>query len=212
MIEIIPAILAKSFADLKRQAELVRGSARLAQVDIVGKKIIVGEEKMPFWGEMDYEFDLMIKNPKDMALECVAIGAARLVLHEKSEGLRETLKALSNFRGGGDTRVQVGLALAPTGDPYILQTFEEQFDFAQVMGIEKEGKQGEPFDKRAIYLIERIKRMYPKIQIQVDGGVKIENARALAQAGANRLVVGSAIFGSGDPKAAMEALYTEANA
>ncbi len=79
------------------------------------------------------------------------------------------------------------------------------------MGIEKVGFQGEPFDKHAIYLVERMRRRYPELIIQVDGGVSLENANALAKAGASRLIVGSAIFGEDDPIAASKALQVEAN-
>ena len=104
----------------------------------------------------------------------------------------------------GNFPVRAGIALGPQDQPDALEPFESQFDFVQVMGIDREGKQGEPFDKRALYLVERLRARYPKLPIQVDGGVSLQNARELVAAGASRLVVGSAIVKAEDPLAAYQ--------
>src|SRR3989338_1609797 len=97
-----------------------------------------------------------------------------------------------------------GVALGPQQSPDVLEPFESQFDFVQVMGIDREGRQGEPFDIKALYLVERLRARYPDLPLQVDGGVTLENARALAAAGANRLVGGHAIVKAPDPAAAYQ--------
>ena len=79
------------------------------------------------------------------------------------------------------------------------------------MGIGRVGRQGEPFEPHSLALIERLRKRYPDLTIQVDGGVTMETARSLVQAGANRLVVGHAIFTADNPEEAYNALYTEAN-
>ena len=48
--------------------------------------------------------------------------------------------------------------------------------------------------------IKVLRKKHPELVISVDGGVKLENVKELVKAGANRLVVGSAIFGDGSPK------------
>ncbi len=64
------------------------------------------------------------------------------------------------------------------------------------MGIEKVGFGGQKLSvgvyRRARYFIQR----YPDLPIQVDGGVKLENARRLSEAGVSRFVAGSGIFGA----------------
>jgi ribulose-phosphate 3-epimerase len=69
-------------------------------------------------------------------------------------------------------------------------------DFVQFMGIAKIGFQGEPFDERVLAKIADLRGKYPNATISIDGGVNKENAVALVKAGVNRLVVGSALFGS----------------
>jgi ribulose-phosphate 3-epimerase len=66
------------------------------------------------------------------------------------------------------------------------------------MGIDEIGFQGQLFDERVISKIEEFKNKFPKVTVSVDGGVNLESAPKLVKAGAERLVSGSAIFGSDD--------------
>ena len=74
------------------------------------------------------------------------------------------------------------------------------------MGIAEIGEQGHTFDERSIERVSELRDAYPNVPISVDGGVDKGNAGALVAAGASRLAVGSAIWNSGDPAAAFEAL------
>jgi ribulose-phosphate 3-epimerase len=229
MVEIIPAILPKSLSDLEEHLARVKSFAKAVQVDVVDgafahnktwpykdrssfEKIISEEHGLPFWGEIDFEFDLMIQNPDQHTREYVQAGASRIVLHAQSSGVETALQHLIDLREEtGAFVIAVGIAIAAEAQPEVLEPFEAQFDFVQVMGIAREGFQGEPFDPRAVSLLERLRRRYPELPLQVDGAVNVQNARALVTAGATRLIVGSTIFNADNPKAVIEALYTEAN-
>jgi ribulose-phosphate 3-epimerase len=140
----------------------------------------------------------------------VALGASRVVVHAAQEGAQEALARLQQYRAG-DYAVAVGVALRAHDEALVAQGFEGLVDYVQVMGIAHEGRQGEPFDPQALELVRALRAAYPALVIQVDGGVSAKSARALSAAGANRLVAGSAILGSDDPKGAYKAVYTEAN-
>lgn len=229
MIEIIPAVLPKSFKDLQEHLARVRGAATTVQVDVVDghfarnrtwpyrdessfKKIVKDEHGLPFWDELDFQFDLMIENPLDCVMDFVHAGASQIIVHARSAGSPGAVQKLVDLREyGGEYAVRAGVALLSEAQPEELEPFEAQFDFVQVMGIKRVGFQGEVFDQRAIYLVERLRRRYPQLVLQVDGGVTKENAHALAVAGANRLVVGHDIFEADDPVVELKALYTEAN-
>jgi len=75
-----------------------------------------------------------------------------------------------------------------------------KFDYIQIMGIEKVGFGGQKISpkvfKKALYFSEK----FPKIPIQVDGGVKTENSAKLLENGVVRFVSGSGIFGAEDIK------------
>ncbi len=229
-IEIIPAVLPKSFKDLEDRLLPLKDTIRQAQVDVVdghysrGKtwpykdrstfdKIVQEEHGLPFWDKIDFQFDLMIQNPQLVIKEYIQAGASQLVLHAKSAGVVEAMQIIVDLRADeiGNFSVRAGIAIGPRDQPDVLEPFESQFDFVQVMGIDREGRQSEPFDAKALYLVERLRARYPHLPIQVDGGVAKENARELAAAGANRLIVGSAIFNSEDPVLAYNELVALAN-
>ena len=229
-VEIIPAVLPQSFKDLEERLAPLKDVIKLAQVDVVdgqyakGKtwpyrdtatfeKIAKEERGLPFWDKIDFQFDLMIQNPDKVLKEYLDAGASHVVLHARSEGVEKALQLIVDLRTEeiGSFSVHGGIALGPQDQPDILEPFESQFDFVQVMGIDREGKQGEPFDKRALYLVERLRARYPKLPIQVDGGVSLQNARELVAAGASRLVVGSAIVKAEDPLAAYQAFVELVN-
>lgn len=229
-IQIIPAVLPQSFKDLEVHLAPLKDSIRLAQVDIVDghyakgaswpyrdtatfEKIAKEERGLPFWDTIDFQFDLMIQHPDLVLKEYLDAGASHIVLHARSEGVEKALQLIVDMRTEeiGSFSVHGGMALGPNDQPDVLLPFEAQFDFVQVMGIDREGRQGEPFDKRALYLVERLRARYPKLPIQVDGGVTKENARELVAAGATGLVVGSAIVKADDPLAAYQAFVELVN-
>lgn len=229
-VEIIPAVLPHDYASLEEALGRLRGVARHVQVDIVdgyfakGKtwpyrdgakfaEIVQQEHGIPFWEELDFEFDLMVDDPAAVGLDYVKAGASRVIVHASSKTAKAAVDQLSGLRDEDESfRIELGIALGCLENPDGLEPFAEQFDFVQVMGIEHIGKQGEPLAQKAIYLLERLRHRYPSMPLQVDGGVRVENVERLVGAGATRLVSGSAIMGAEDPKAAYEALYNEANA
>ncbi len=229
-IEIIPAVLPKSWDDLEAHVARIPGITRHVQIDVVdghfakgktwpykdGEKfamVVQQEHGLPHWEELDFEFDLMIADPAAEVMKYVHAGASRIIIHAASKTALPALQQLIDLNEDtGAWSVQVGLAVGCQQNLDDLEPFEGQYDFVQVMGIEHIGKQGEPLSQKALFMLERLRHRYPNLPLQVDGGVKPENAAALVAAGATRLVAGSAIFGSDDARAAYQALYTVANA
>lgn len=227
-VEIIPAILPRSLEDLRTKLSCMRGVAPRVQVDAVDgifakhatwpytdthsfEKIVREQHGLPFWDEFDFEFDLMTSDPVADAPQYVTAGALSVILHAHSDGVLSAFQHMVDMREEfGDFTVKVGVAILPTDQPDILEQFEAQFDSVQVMGIDHVGRQGEPFNHQAVFLLERLRRRYPQLLLQVDGGVNAETIPALVRAGANRLVVGSAIFRSEDPAAAYTKLLNRA--
>ena len=226
-IEVVPAVLPKSFEDLRAALSLVQGVAPVVQVDIVDgvfapnttwpyrdapsfQEILSGDAGMPFWDEFDFEFDLMVGDPQQVVSDYVQAGAARLVIHGIGEGSLKALELLQSQRLTPDLGVLVGIALPPSADVSELEPLEGQFDYLQVMGIEKVGFQHQPFSDKALIQITELREKYPGTPIQVDGGVNFDTIEALVRAGATRLIVGSAIFSSDDPQGAYRNLTKKA--
>jgi len=225
MVEIIPAVLPKNFSELEASLGRVVGFATTVQIDVVDgifaqnktwpygdearfEKICMGDEGLPHWDEFDFQFDLMLAQPETEVLKFIDAGAAAVIVHAQSAGAQAALEALAqkNADVGDDLHTDVGVALLPLAALEVLEPFAGLYDFVQVMGIEKVGFQGQGFDERALVLIAQLRAQYPDLIIQVDGGVSEHNAKVLAEAGANRLVVGSAIFAAPDALAALATL------
>lgn len=207
-IEIVPALLVRSTKELDEGLSRLRGVAPWVQVDIVGANYLENEESFPQWEEFSFEIDLMVREPARDALMLVRLGAARVVVHA-GDGARAALEALQTYREG-EYAVGVGIALHPDQRAEALEEFTGLFDYVQVMGIAREGAQGQPPDPRATDLVRELRAAHPELVIQVDGAAapRVED---LVAAGARRVVVGSAIVRADDPKAAYKELYTRAN-
>jgi ribulose-phosphate 3-epimerase len=233
MIEIIPAIMPVSFADLYEKAERVHGVAPLAQIDIMDGKFVKSkswpyvdsstpsdehftamksqEEQLPFFDELDYELDLMIDEPEKHIFEWLPLGASRLIFHVEAIKDMEMFFAHDIFQEGareigGEKVIEVGLAINAGTPIEELLPHLNKIDLVQCMGIEKIGYQGEPFDERVLEMINAIRVAAPNMPISVDGGVNLETAPLLKAAGATRLVSGSAVFNAEDMAVAIEAL------
>ncbi len=231
MIEIIPAIMPKSFADLQEKLSLVATYVDSVQLDVMDGKFVkskswpyVGDkgefqnlmtefEGLPYWDQVDFEIDLMVKNPQDVVESWITAGAARLVAHVECGGIPEILKVLHGrlaYGGGGprfetpEIGVELGLALNPDTHTDLILPYLEDISFVQFMGIEKIGYQGQQFQETVIDKIRDFHNAHPEVMISVDGGVGLENARELLGAGAKRLISGSVIFESDNIAATIE--------
>ncbi|OHA27032.1 MAG: hypothetical protein A3D52_01050 [Candidatus Taylorbacteria bacterium RIFCSPHIGHO2_02_FULL_44_36] len=189
MIEIVPAILPKNFVDLREKLSLVRGLARLVQIDICDDKLNF-ENGLPFWEDFDFEIDLMIEEPESKLDYFINAGARRIIFHlEITKSLDPSIKKLSGI-------ADIGIALDWVTPVNAVEPFLEKIDTVQVMGIKRIGFQGEPFEESVVDKVAILHDKYPNLAISVDGGVNLKNAPRLIQAGAARLIVGSAIFES----------------
>jgi ribulose-phosphate 3-epimerase len=221
MIEIIPAILPEDIDDLRAKVSLVKNSVKTVQIDLCdGKfvpsktwpynnkdrsfynKILAEEEGLPFWQDMEYEFDLMVKNSTKDFQNIMKLGPSRLIFHfEAEEELEEFFKNLDPFYAN---HIPIAVAINTNTDPNALLPFRDFISYVQCMGIEKIGYQGEPFDPKVLEQIAGVRKIFPGMPISVDGAVSLKTAHDLIEAGATRLVIGSALFNEPDIRRALE--------
>ena len=216
MIEIVPAILPKSVTDLEIRLGVIQDLGGTVQVDMVDgvfaknkswpyattgsfAAFASGDEGLPYWGQFDFQFDVMAEHPEKDVEEYVRAGAAGIVIHARAEGALAAVQLLRQYRGIELAPVEVGIALMAGASQELLEPFEGLYDFVQVMGIGRVGFQGEAFDERCLELIRTLRSTYPELFIQVDGGIDVDTIRNVAQAGVNRAIVGHAILDSDEP-------------
>ena len=210
-IEIIPAILPKDFTELEEKVGLIKGFTKTVQVDICDgqfvpnatwpykkrddsfENIIHEAEGMPEWKDLNYEFDLMVNRPEEVVTDWVSAGAMRVIIHVEARG--NVTEAIVLLRD----RAEIGIALNIDTPLSIIEPYADQIQFVQCMGIDNVGFQHQQFDEKVIEKVREVKAKFPHLLVSVDGGVTLESAPKLISAGADRLVVGSAIFNDENP-------------
>jgi ribulose-phosphate 3-epimerase len=217
--EIIPAILPKDYAELEEKILLVKGLVKNIQIDVCDgqfvqnaswpyrkhddsfAKIATEELGLPGWEEENFEIDLMANRPEELVDEWVSAGAARIIIHVEAKGdIAAAIQKLAD-------RAEIGLAInidtpLEALEPFVGSSagpFKDKVQFIQCMGIDQIGYQHQPFDAKVIEKIKAVKARFPGLKVSVDGGVSLETAPRLIEAGADRLVVGSAIFNDENP-------------
>lgn len=220
-MKIVPAIIPKTFEDLEEKMSNVAGLAPLVQIDVLDGSlvparawpyqsatkrdiffdaIIKEEQGFPAWKELEFEAHFMVREPERIIGDWISAGAERIIIQ---------IEGAKNFRACLDVvagRVPVGVAISLDTPNAVLAPFVEDFEVIQCMGwnFSHLGYQGQPFDENTYEKIKQLRSDFPKHIISIDGGVNLENAQKLLSAGADRLVVGSAIFESGNPRAVLE--------
>lgn len=218
-IEIIPAIMPKSYEDLTERVRMFVGAVPFVQLDIMDGKFVPNrswphipgdehfkqmekeQEGMPDWDKIDFEADLMVSDPEHEVSQWVAAGARRIIVHVESMKDFDVIRAAVPIG-----IVELGLAINTTTPLSDLEPYLDRIEFIQCMGIEKIGFQGQPFDERVIQHICKIRARLPEMPISVDGAVNFDTACCLVEAGATRLVSGSAILESDDVRSAIRNL------
>lgn len=225
MTEVIPAVLAKDINDLRQKIANVVNVAHIVQIDICDGKfveskswpmdrndaesvaLILGEEEgLPYWEDLDFEFDLMVKDAIKQFDFFVRLGAKRIVFHLEAEDKNELKEFIDSIDPYTRENLEIGIAINTTTSIDKLTPFINMVDFVQCMGIEHIGFQGESFDERVLRQIKDLRLKYSDLIISVDGCVNEETAPLLVKAGANRLIVGSILMRSFDIKETIKEL------
>ena len=104
---------------------------------------------------------------------------------------------------------QAGLVFNPAAPIDVLEWVLDKVDLVLIMSVNP-GFGGQGFIDSALRKVERVRRLIDAsdrdIRLEVDGGIKIDNIRAVADAGADTFVAGSAIFGQRDYKVVIDAM------
>ncbi|HEY1037196.1 MAG TPA: hypothetical protein VGE62_01280 [Candidatus Paceibacterota bacterium] len=224
---IIPAVFAVDYNDFVDQLDSIYDIVSRVQIDVVDgsfatkktwpfdgdagqefPKIVRQEQGLPHWEEVEFEVDIMSQNTAFVVDQWIAAGASRVIVHKRNVTDSESLlKIAEAVREKG---VEFMVAFEPKETLELIKDFAGLvidggfLDGIQVMGIDKVGFQNQDFNPKALQLIASIRKEWPDMPLSVDGGVSFDNARALIDAGATRLVSGSAIMHSEMPRDAIE--------
>jgi len=208
MVKIAPSVLSADFGVLAEEIAKVEPEADLLHVDVMDGHFVPNLTIGPLVVEaihrrtrVPLDVHLMIQNPDRYIAAFAQAGASYLSVH--AEVCPHLHRTIEQIREAG---VKPGVALNPSTSLHAVEQILDQVDLVLLMSVNPGfgGQAFIPFVLRKIEeLARRRQRLDPRPEIEVDGGIKIENCRAVAQAGATILVAGSAIFGAPDPRAAI---------
>lgn len=213
MAIVAPSILSADFANMGRDMAMLESwGASLVHCDVMDGMFV---PNMSFGPQMiraikgytalPLDVHLMIAQPERYVEMFVQAGADIITVHQEATlHLHRTLTRIK------DCGAKAGVAMNPATSISTLENVLDDIDMILVMLVNP-GYGGQSLIPAMIDKVAAMKRMIEntghKIEIEVDGGVDANNAPKLIQAGADILVVGSAVFGADNPKKALGDIY-----
>ena len=211
MTKIAPSVLSADFGALGEEIAKVEPVADLLHLDVMDGHFVpnltigpVVVEAIRRRTHLPLDVHLMIQYPDRYIGVFAKAGAANLTVHaEVCPHLHHTIQQI---RKAG---VKAGVALNPSTPLYAVEQVLDQIDLVLLMSVNP-GFGGQTFIPSVIKKIEEMRRWLDRLpappELEVDGGITLENCREVARAGATILVAGSAIFGTADPREAVAAM------
>jgi len=206
MIKIAPSILSADFSRLGEELKTVEeAGADWIHVDVmdghfvpnitIGPVVVEAVRKST---KLPLDVHLMIEDPDFYIPYFIKAGADIITVHaEVCKHLQRTIRAIK------EQKKTAGVVLNPATSLSAIDNILDEVDLVLLMSVNP-GFGGQEFIPSTVKKVEKLKRMINdaklKTDIEVDGGVKPENAGDLIKAGANILVAGSSVFKGKDYK------------
>jgi len=217
-IEVIPAIIAKDFKELKEKVDRVGPYVRWVQLDIMDGNFVPNFT----WNkpsDLKYydpgvllEAHLMVSEPEKYVEGWIDAGIKRIIFHIEATSDPQAVIQICR-----EKKIEVGVAINPETPQSLLSLVAGQaplliklVDMVLVLGVIP-GFGGQKFKPEVLPKIKALRRLNPHLTIEVDGGMNPHTAKQAVEAGANVIVAGSYIFTSEDIEKAIDKIRTYAN-
>lgn len=216
MVEVVPAILRRTYEDIAADWARIYTAAQHIQIDITDG-IFAGEgtfreitrfRQLPQYDKI--ELHMMVHTPGNYLTDILTLDPARCIFHLESfagtddlTGLYQTLRER--------TGAELALAINPETPAEYLQEYIPLLHFVLFMGYNP-GWANQPINEKVFNKIAGWQAQYPDIPIAVDGHVNKETVPRYVESGATRLAANTALFGRGDPEENLRQLQLLAEA
>lgn len=216
MIKLAPSILSADFSQLAESVKAVENAGcEYLHIDVMDGHFVpnitfgaVVFEKLRKKSNMTFDCHLMIEQPDLYLEDFVKAGADIITVHQEAcVHLNRTIHHIKELG------CKAGVAINPATSPQALEYVLQDVDMVLIMSVNP-GFGGQKFIPQSLDKIKKLKQMIDakkfNVDIQVDGGVSVDNIHDIVTAGANIVVAGSAIFGKDNIQKAVSDLRSSA--
>lgn len=207
---IAPSFLASDFLHLAAQCDIINNSAaEWVHLDVMDGRFVpnisfgvpVIKPLCAATPGKHHDVHLMIEEPERYVEDFKNAGASSITVHY--EACRHLHRNIEQIKSLG---INAGVALNPHTPVQLLQDVLQYVDLVLIMSVNP-GFGGQRFIEHSTEKIKQLRRIIDEkgytTLIEVDGGITLNNAAAIVNAGADVLVAGSSIFGAADVAAAI---------
>ncbi|MEK7634336.1 MAG: hypothetical protein AAB396_00405, partial [Patescibacteria group bacterium] len=204
-MQIIPAINCADFECVKEKLQKIEEiGAGWAHIDVadgiftphktwVNLKDLLGIKNQ--LSNINLEIHLMIENPESVIDDWVKAGIKRIIIHIEAINIVKFKKLISRLAG---QNIKIGLAINPKTPienivSYLSATASSSKRFVQILAVDP-GLSGQKFQLQVLEKIKFLKKNYPDVVVEADGGINLETAEICKSAGADILVSFSYIW------------------
>lgn len=197
---IAPSLLAADFFDLSSQMKLLKeGNIEVLHLDVMDGMFVPSISfGMPVISSLrksvDFFFDvhMMVENPERYIEDFYNSGADGITIH--FEACKHIDRCISQIKSLG---LRSGISINPATPVSLLENIVSEVDMVLIMSVNP-GFGGQKFIPYSLDKIKELSNMREKknqkLLIQVDGGVGVDNIKALSDAGVDEFVAGSSVF------------------
>jgi|SRR5690242_18608770 len=209
---IAPSFLASNFLELGKEADLINNSeADYFHLDVMDGRFVpnisfglpvIAQIKKKAARPLDVH--LMIEEPENYAEAFQQAGADHLIVHyEACIHLHRNIQQIHSLG------MKAGVAINPHTPVFLLQDIIADIDLVCVMSVNP-GFGGQKFIPHTLHKIRQLRELIndkgSHALIEIDGGVTLENAGTIVEAGADILVAGNTVFSAADPRKVIKQL------
>lgn len=211
-----PSILSADFSNLQLALDqCADGGAHWIHIDVMDNQFVpnltIGPPVVKSLRSKTQKFldvHMMVVNPEKLVEPFAKAGADMITFH--IEATDDPLSIIDLIKSTGS---KVGISLKPSTPISEIEPFFDKIDLVLVMSVDP-GFGGQGYIEASTNRIIEIKQklveqcLQDRVLIEVDGGIKLHNAKEVLDAGADVLVAGSAIFGTDDPANTIKKFYS----
>ena len=216
---IAPSILSADFAKLGKEVDdVISAGADIIHFDVMDNHYVpnltigplVCKSLVNYGVKKPIDVHLMTTPVDDLIIQFCEAGASMVSFHpEATQHIDRSIELIKS------RNCKAGIALNPASPLSLLDHILDKIDFILIMSVNP-GFGGQKFIPNSLEKIKKCKEMINnsslKVEIEVDGGIGIENIKSIKDAGANIFVAGSAIFNSASYNEAIKKMKYEISA